>query len=40
VVGGAVQKNWGLHLIDMNMAMGNLIDDVRTEGAAYLRSTR
>ncbi len=40
VVGGVVQKNWGLHLIDMNLAMGNLIDDVRTEGAAYLRSTR
>ncbi len=40
VVGGSILKNWGLHLIDMNMAMGNLIDDVRTESGAYLRSTR
>jgi hypothetical protein len=40
VIGGAVQKNWGLHLIDMNLTMGNLIEDVRSEGEAYLRSTR
>ncbi len=40
VILGKVQKNWGLHLIDMNLAMGNLIEDVRSEGAAYLRSTR
>jgi hypothetical protein len=35
-----VQKNWGLHLIDMNLTMGNLVEDVRSEGDAYLRSTR
>ena len=29
-------KNWGLHLIDINLTMGNLINDVRSEGAAYL----
>ena len=40
VVGGSILKNWGLHLIDMNMTMGNLIADVRSEGSAYLRSTR
>ena len=40
VVGGSILKNWGLHLIDMNMSMGNLIDDVRSESGAYLRSTR
>ncbi len=28
---------WGLHLIDANIALGNLIGDVRTEAAAYLR---
>jgi hypothetical protein len=40
VIGGRVQKNWGLHLIDMNLTMGNLVEDVRSEGDAYLRSTR
>jgi len=38
VIGGKVQRNWGLHLIDMNLAMGNLIDDIRLEAAAYARS--
>jgi hypothetical protein len=36
VVGGQVQKNWGLHLIDANLAMGNLVDIVRQEGAAWV----
>jgi hypothetical protein len=40
VVGGQVQANWGLHLIDMNLTMGNLIDDVRSEGATYLKGGR
>lgn len=40
VIFGKVQANWGLHLIDMNLSMGNLIDDVRAETAEYLRSTR
>ena len=40
VIMGAVQKNWGLHLIDMNLTMGNLIEDVQAESAAYLRSTK
>ncbi len=38
VILGKVQRNWGLHLIDMNLTMGNLIEDVRTETAAYVRS--
>ena len=37
VFGGAVQQNWGLHLIDMNLFMGNLIDIVRSESRAYLK---
>jgi hypothetical protein len=37
VVGGAVQQNWGLHLIDMNLFMGNFQDIVKTETRAYLR---
>jgi hypothetical protein len=28
---GQVQANWGLHLIDMNLTMGNLIDIVRQQ---------
>jgi len=34
VVGGAVQKDWGLHLIDANLAMGNLLDIVGLEARA------
>jgi len=36
VVGGQVQANWGLHLIDANLAMGNLIDIVGQQSKAYL----
>jgi hypothetical protein len=36
VIGGQIQKNWGLHLIDANLAMGNLTDIVRREGAAWV----
>ena len=37
VVNNQVQKDWGLHLIDANLAMGNLVDLVRTETKAYLK---
>ena len=36
VVNGQVQPGWGLHLIDMNLAMGNLIDIVAAQTKAYL----
>jgi hypothetical protein len=36
VVDGHVRADWGLHVIDMNLAMGNLIEIVRAEGRAYL----
>lgn len=36
VVDGHVLKDWGLHLVDMNLSMGNLIDLVHSEGQAYL----
>lgn len=36
VVDGHVLQQWGLHLIDMNLTMGNLIEIVRQEGRAYL----
>ena len=28
---------WGLHLVDVNIAMGNLVDLVRQQAAAYSR---
>ena len=40
VIGGQVQANWGLHLIDANMAIGNLVDIVRLEGAAWMAKAR
>jgi hypothetical protein len=36
VIGGKVQTDWGLHLIDAHLAMGNLIDIVRAEAKSYL----
>ena len=38
VIDGHLLKDWGLHRIDMNLTMGNLIDIVRTQGRAYLAS--
>jgi hypothetical protein len=32
-----VQANWGLHLIDANLAIGNLVDIVGQEARAYLK---
>lgn len=36
VTGGQVQADWGLHLIDANLAMGNLVDIVGQQAKAYL----
>jgi hypothetical protein len=33
---GDIAPNWGLHLVDMNMAMGNLLDIVGQQTKAYL----
>jgi hypothetical protein len=35
VVNGKVQADWGLHLIDVNVAMGNLVDIVNQQSKAY-----
>jgi hypothetical protein len=35
VVGGKVQENWGLHLIDANLNMGNLVAIVGDEAGPY-----
>ena len=35
--GGHVMADWGLHLIDANLAMGNLVDLVKVQGKAYAR---
>jgi hypothetical protein len=37
VIGGVVLKSWGLHLIDANLFMGNLVDIVHDEGQAWLK---
>jgi len=36
VVGGQVRAEWGLHLIDVGLAMGNLVDIVGQESRAYV----
>jgi hypothetical protein len=33
---GQVNASWGLHLIDVQVAMGNLVEIVREQGKAYL----
>ncbi len=38
--GGKVSADWGLHLIDANLAMGNLVDIVGQESKAYLAKAR
>jgi hypothetical protein len=35
--GGQVQANWGLHLVDINLAMGNLVDIVGRQSKAWLQ---
>jgi hypothetical protein len=37
IAGGGVRPEWGLHLIDANLFMGNLIAIVRDQAAAYAR---
>jgi hypothetical protein len=32
---GQIRKEWGLHLIDVHVAMGNLIDVVGQQARAY-----
>ncbi len=39
VVNGQVLPDWGLHLIDANLAMGNLIDIVGRQSKAYLSTS-
>lgn len=36
VAGGKRYDDWGLHLIDVNLALGNLLDIVRRQSAAHL----
>jgi hypothetical protein len=35
VTNGQVQANWGLHLIDVNLAIGNLVEIVEAQSKAY-----
>jgi len=38
VVGGHVMSDWGLHLIDANLNMGNLVTLVREEGRVWAQA--
>jgi hypothetical protein len=40
VVNGQVLQDWGLHLIDANLTMGNLVAIVGDESTAYLAKTK
>jgi len=40
VVNGQVLANWGLHLVDMNLAMGNLIDIVGRQAKVWARAAK
>jgi len=36
-ISGDLTPPWGLHLIDVNLAMGNLLEVVRAQGAMWQR---
>jgi hypothetical protein len=38
VIFGKLQADWGLHLIDANLFMGNLVDDVDAEAKAWKKA--
>ena len=38
IIAGQVQADWGLHLIDVNVAMGNLVEIVGQQAKAYVSS--
>ncbi len=38
--GGQIQADWGLHLIDVNLAMGNLIEIVSRQAKTYLSTKK
>jgi hypothetical protein len=40
VTNGQIQPSWGLHLIDVHLAMGNLIDVVRQQSQAYRKGAK
>jgi Protein of unknown function (DUF3089) len=40
VINGQVLPEWGLHLIDVHLAMGNLVDIVRQQSKAYLAASQ
>jgi hypothetical protein len=40
VTNGQVNASWGFHLIDVNLAMGNLLDIVREQGKAYVAAKK
>lgn len=40
LVGGKVLTDWGLHVIDMNLGMGNFIDIVNQQAKAYLKAKK
>ena len=40
VTSAVKSANWGLHLIDVNLAMGNLLDIVAAESKAYVAKSK
>jgi hypothetical protein len=39
-IGGDLTPEWGLHLVDVNIAMGDLVDLARSEAAHFQRCSR
>jgi hypothetical protein len=37
ITNGEINQSWGLHLLDMPMTMGNLVEIVARQAKAYLR---
>jgi len=40
IINGKLLPDWGLHLVDVNVTMGNLLDVVGDETRAYLAEAK
>jgi hypothetical protein len=38
-IGGAIGPEWGLHLVDVALVMGDLVDLVRRQADAFSKAT-
>ncbi len=40
IIDGELYSAWGLHLVDVNLVLGDLVEMVRLQGHAYVNAAR